>query len=423
MQPTLLFRLYRGVSALVLPFAAMRQVNRIRRLGFTAYRAHERLGHATAERRLGKLIWIHGASVGETKSALQLVARLRLREVQVLLTSGTGTSAQAVAGRLPDGAVHQFAPLDGLGPIRRFLDHWRPDLAVFVESELWPNLLSELAERSVPTALVNARLSDRSAERWHQVSDTAHYVLRGIQWAHCQDQRTCDHLQALGLGMAHTGVNLKSVQGPPLISSAELSRAKRWLGDRPVWVAASTHDGEEAIVLDAHRAALRRFPDLLLILVPRHPERADRIIPLISARGMAFAQRSRSEEPEWSHQVYLADTMGETDLWYTLAPVIFLGGSLVPVGGHTPFEPAAAGAAILHGPLYANFSEVYSQFSKKDASIEVHDDDTLSRELVSLLENPQKAIELGQRAKPLALSNLDALDDLATALMGLTNGD
>lgn len=424
MRPTALFHLYKAVTALALPFAARRAINKLRDAGVDVDRAHERLGHATAQRRAGTLIWFHGASVGEAKSVLPLMARIARDhpDVTLLLTSGTATSAQAVAQRLPHGAVHQFAPLDGTGPVGRFLRHWRPDLCVLVESELWPTLLDACARRAIPVALLNARLSDRSAQGWKRFPGTAAYVLRAIVMAHCQDGRSRNHLRDMGLEMAQQGANLKSMTGPPLISPDLVDAARAMLKGRPVWVAASTHRGEEEIVLDAHKSLVRDHPDLCLILVPRHPERAGEVLALIRAAGLSLAQRSTGGTPGDGAQVYLADTMGETDLWYSLSPIVFLGGSFADVGGHTPFEPAAAGTAILHGPLYANFAEAYAAFQLKDASVEVADGAALAAALATLLAHPDRAAQLAANARPLARTGDAALEGLSARLFSLADG-
>ncbi|WP_147106135.1 3-deoxy-D-manno-octulosonic acid transferase [Tateyamaria sp. syn59] len=421
MRPTALYRLYRALSAVALPFAARSAVGKLRRSGVPVHRAHERLGHATLERPLGPLIWFHGASVGEAKSVLPLLARIRdvAPGTQILLTSGTATSAEAVAPRLPETAMHQFSPLDGIGPLTRFLAHWRPDLCVLVESELWPNLLNLCAERDLPVALLNARLSDRSAAGWKKYPGTAAYVLRGIVWAHCQDRRSRDHLRDMGLDAAEQGTNLKSILGAPRVTSQALDSAHNGLAGRPVWVAASTHPGEEEHVLAAHKTLLRAHANLCLILVPRHPERADDILALIKKAGLSVAQRSAGSDLDADSQVYLADTMGETDLWYALSPMVFLGGSFSDVGGHTPFEPAAAHTAILHGPHYANFAEAYAAFRMKDASVEVRDGTALAAEVETLLTHPSRAAQLANNARPLAPTGTEALDQIAGRLFSL----
>ncbi|WP_415920922.1 3-deoxy-D-manno-octulosonic acid transferase [Tateyamaria sp. SN6-1] len=420
-RPTALFRLYQAATALTVPFFARGAVNKLRKAGVPVARAHERLGHATADRRLGPLIWFHGASVGEAKSVLPLLHHIAAvaPQVRLLLTSGTATSAEAVAPRLPQGAVHQFAPLDAAGPVDRFLGHWRPDLCVLVESELWPNLLDHCARRDLPVALLNARLSDSSARGWRKFPDTTAYVLRGIRHAHCQDQRTRDHLRAMGLGMAVAGANLKSLTAAPQVPASVRDAAFADLGGRPIWVAASTHTGEEADILTAHRALLRDHPDLCLILAPRHPERATEVMALIDAAGLTHSRRSTGGSLGDGAQVYLADTMGEMDLWYTLSPIVFLGGSFSDDGGHTPFEPAAAHTAILHGPHYANFAEAYAAFLLANASVQVANAAALAGAVHDLLTHPSRAAQLAACARPLARDGADVLPDMARELFAL----
>lgn len=413
--------LYRALSALALPFAARRQHRRITEAGFSEARARERLGHASVARPDGRLIWLHGASVGEAQSVLALSGRLAAQGVRVLLTSGTASSAQVIAGRLPQGVIHQFSPLDGRAAVRRFLDHWRPDLAVLVESELWPNLLLGCAARDVPVALLNARLSERSAARWARLPGTARRLLSGVVMAHCQDARTRDHLRQLGVAQAETGVNLKSVQPSPEVSNSELQTLRNSIGERPLWVAASTHAGEDEAVLAAHETLLRTYPELLLILMPRHPERRAEITALIGKNGLQYATRSTGDLPDAEAQVYLADTLGESALWYTLSPIVFLGGSLVQVGGHTPFEPAAAGCAIVHGPHYDNFAEVYAAFHAANASDEITSATSLAETITALLTDPARRSARAEAAKTLVDANTGALDDIAHALLKLSS--
>lgn len=421
MRPTAPFRLYRILTTLALPFIARSVVNKLRKAGVPVNRAHERLGHATKPKRLGPLIWFHAASVGEAKSVLPLMARLSdiQPELQLLLTSGTATSAQAVAQHLPLRTVHQFAPLDGTGPLRRFLDHWRPDLCVLVESELWPGLLDICARRDIPVALINARLSDQSVQGWLHFPATAQYVFRGIRFAHCQDRRSRDHLRAMGLSFAQQGQNLKAMIPPVTLPPNALDTVRSNLANRPVWVAASTHAGEEEGVLAAHQDLLRDHPNLCLILAPRHPERANEVLDLIHAVSLTVAQRSTGGTLSERPQVYLADTIGEMDLWYALCPIAFLGGSWTDAGGHSPFEPAVAHTAILHGQKYTNFAESYAAFLMKDASIEVPNSTALSQSVAMLLTHPSRAAQLAANARPLAHSSGAALNDIAGQFLAL----
>lgn len=421
MRPSALFRLYQLSSVLALPFLARHSIKKLRKAGIPVHRAHERLGHTTQPSRLGHVIWFRAASVGEAKSVLPLMDHLAQDQpsMQLILTTETATSAKVVTPHLSSRALHQFAPLDGSGPVKRFLDHWRPNLCVLVESELWPNQLDACARRNIPVALVNARLSDTSAQAWRRFPATTRYVLRGIKMAHCQSQRARDHLRAMGLGFAQQGQNLKAVTGLKSVDPKQVAAARTDLENRPVWVAASTHEGEEKGVLAAHKRLLETFPNLCLILVPRHPERAQHVRQLINTAGLTTAQRSRGDKLTNGKQVYLADTIGETSLWYSLSPITFLGGSWTDAGGHNPYEAAAEHTAILHGPKYDNFAESYEAFQRHDASVEVADNGALSQMIEHLLTDSSRAAQMAANARPLAQSGEAALKTLAAQLLNL----
>ncbi|MEO9819774.1 MAG: 3-deoxy-D-manno-octulosonic acid transferase [Paracoccaceae bacterium] len=416
---TALTAAYRVLASIALPFAARRTVAKLRQGGIDVHRTHERLGHATLERGLGDLIWIHAASVGESKSALILIERLLAMAptAQILVTTGTASSAKVLAPRLPSRAFHQFAPLDGRGPIKRFLRHWRPQIGIFIESEIWPNLINCAHDQGVPLALLNARLSEGSARNWSRAPKTARDIFGLFGIIHTQDTRTARALGALGLTHARIGVNLKSVLLPPRINELARARLEKQFGPRPLWAAVSTHPGEDEIMIKAHHQLRQSHPNAALILVPRHPERA-RGIRLL-CEGHSIAQRSLEEMPDTETSIYLADTLGETDLWFNLADLVCLCGSFSDVGGHTPFEPAAAGAAILHGPHYSNFEEVYAKFSEAGASLQVHDAETLAESLDLLIRQPDHARALGENARPLAKAGLEELDRLAAQCLTL----
>ncbi len=411
-------RLY-GVAANLLERLAYRRVSEnLARQGIAADRLPERAGHATAPRPEGRLMWFHAASVGESLSVLRLIEHLgRDRpDLSFLLTSGTATSAQIVGKRLPPRTTHQFAPLDSRRILRRFLAHWRPDAGVFVESELWPQMLRLSHAAGVPLALVNARISDGSARNWKRFPRTARHLMDHFRLIHCQDERTAAHLRDLGLPQATAGINLKSLAGALPHDPAELARMQDVIGARPVWLAASTHPGEDQVVLRAHRAMTGGHGDALLILVPRHPERAHEIERLIAEHGFEAARRSTGMDITGQTRVYLADTLGEMGLWYALSPLTCVCGSFSDVGGHNPFEPAHAGSAVLHGPRYANFAEAYAQMKAEDASVEVADADELGRVLNNYLDDPAALDALRDRARGFAAAQADVLDDFATAL-------
>lgn len=380
-----LMALYLGVSRLLPPLYRRVQRRRLAQGKEDPARSAERWGRARTGRPEGPLVWFHAASVGESLSLLGLIDALHAARpgVGVLVTTGTVTSAGLMEDRLPPFASHAFAPYDTHGAIRRFLDHWRPDLAVWAESELWPRLVHDTYRRGVPMLLINARLSAASARGWSRARGLARAMLTRFIEILAQDDETAHRLIALGAPAARVKVTgtLKEDAAAPGCDPAELARLQALLGDRPRWLAASTHPGEEEIVAEAHRA----FPGRLLILAPRHPERGPRIAADLRAAGWAVAQRSAQEDPGPDTQIYLADTLGEMGLWFRLAPVSFVGGSLTEVGGHNPYEPAALHSAILHGPHVANFAPVYARLAAADGALEVRGAESLQQGLAALL--------------------------------------
>ncbi|WP_371223496.1 3-deoxy-D-manno-octulosonic acid transferase [Roseovarius sp. 2305UL8-3] len=417
-RPTLLLRFYSLVANLLAPLAMSRVVAKLKAQGIEAKRFPERQGKATKDRPEGPLVWLHAASVGESLSVLRLIEHMGalFPNHSFLLTSGTATSAQIVAKRLPPRTIHQFAPLDSRKYLRRFLDHWRPAAAIFVESELWPQMLRETARAGVPLALVNARISETSARNWKRAARTSRALLSHFRMIHCQDQRTADHLTDLGLSQARAGQNLKSFSGALPFDAAELARMQTVLQGRPVWLASSTHPGEDQIMLEAHQALLAKMPALMLILVPRHPERAEDIEVMIAEAGLHGARRATGERIDGATQVYLADTLAETGLWYALCPITCLCGSFTPVGGHNPYEPAYAGSAVLHGPRYANFAQTYADMDASGGAVEVADGAALTDTLGKLLSAPDRMHKMGDKARQFADAQEDALDQIAQDL-------
>jgi 3-deoxy-D-manno-octulosonic-acid transferase len=416
--PTAMVRLYAAAADLIAPVAAGRAAAKLRAAGVDPKRIAERRGHASRPRPEGQLIWFHAASVGESLSVLRLIEHLGMMHpgLKFLITSGTATSAEIVAKRLPPRTQHQFAPLDARAYLRRFLDHWQPDAAVFVESELWPQMLRETARRGVPLALINARISASSARNWTRAAKTSRHILSHFTMIHCQDAQTAAFLVSLGRADAKQGTNLKSLSGALPFDADERARMQKLLKGRPLWLASSTHPGEDEIVLRAQKALLPNFPGLLLILVPRHPERASEIEVLIAEAGLVGARRSIGGQLDGKTQVYMADTLGETGLWYALSPVTCLCGSFTPVGGHNPFEPAHAGSAVLHGPLYANFAQVYAEMNAVGAAHEVADAPALTRQLDHLLSTASELRAMAEKARAFVADQSDAMDEIAQDL-------
>lgn len=396
-SPTLLFHSYRALTTLIAPLAYREVAKKLAAHGVTTTRQRERLGHASQPRPdlapEAPLIWFHGASVGESQAAITLINRLgTLRpEARFLLTSGTATSAEMAAKRLPACAQHQFAPLDSTAAVRRFLNHWQPTAGIFVESELWPITLATAKARGIPLALVNARLSKRSITSWRKKLPTAQFIMGMFDLLLTQNAEVAEDLVSIGAlpERVFPSGNLKAGAAALPQDPKAVAQLRDELGTRPIWIASSTHKGEEEVVLAAHRRLLKSHPDLCLLLAPRHPERAEEITHLINKAGLRWAQRSTGASISSETQVYLADTLGELGNWYALSPIVFLGGSLLPIGGHNPFEVASAGAAVLTGPHYSNFTETFPPMIKAGGALEISDAASLAQAVVHWLTTPQ----------------------------------
>ncbi|MEM8555263.1 MAG: 3-deoxy-D-manno-octulosonic acid transferase [Pseudomonadota bacterium] len=377
-------------------------------------RLPERRGEASLPRPENAfLIWFHAASVGESLSLLEVINRLAKNDksLHFLITTGTVTSAETLAARMPPSTVHQYVPLDTKTFVTKFLDHWRPNLAVWTESELWPTLILETAARGTPVALLNARLSDKSAKRWQRLGKSAKYLFSQFAAVQVQDDTTAAHLRRLGVppdAFAVTGT-LKEGTPPLPCDERELSHVVNILAGNPVWCAASTHPGEEEIVLKAHALARATLPDLALILVPRHPERSGDIYSLAQRAGFNVQRRSDGADFQKGVELYLADTMGELGLWYRLASVSFVGGSLVDMGGHNPYEPAALGSVILHGPHTRNFQDIYARLLAHGASAKVTSAEELAQAVQQNLD-PNISGPMAQTAWELSSSGADVTD-------------
>ncbi|MDB5508259.1 MAG: 3-deoxy-D-manno-octulosonic acid transferase [Hyphomicrobiales bacterium] len=378
---------YRGATALLGPFGPALLTWRRQRGKEDVRRMNERMGHPGQARPPGRLAWLHGASVGEGLALLPLVDHLRSRGFHVLITTGTVSSAQVLAGRMPGGAIHQYIPIDVPKFMRRFVDHWKPDLVMIAESELWPNLIFEVTDRGIPLVLVNARLSERSFQRWQRLPGFISGILQRIDLCLAQTKDDAARLMMLGAQRVQVSGNLKFDVSAPPVDSGKLAELSGLIGPRPVWVAASTHAGEEDVALAVHKQLVSRFPTLLTIVAPRHAQRGAEIGAMAQAQGVAPALRSQGAMPESRTGFYIADTMGELGLFYRLSSVVFVGKSMIGRGGQNPIEPAKLGSAILHGPHVANFSEVYRALDAAHGAMQVGDADTLARALALLLSD------------------------------------
>lgn len=387
-----LIPIYRGLTTLLGPVVRLYLGRRLRHGKEDALRFGEREGRPSRARPPGPLIWIHAASVGEAVSTLAFIDRLVAERpaLNMLVTTGTVSSARLLATRLPTGhAWHQYVPVDRPLYVRRFLDHWRPDLAIWVESELWPNLIVETRRRGVPIILLNGRMSLASYRRWQRVPALIRPLLSGFDLCLTQDAVQAERFARLGAPRALTVGDLKAAAAPLPVDQPGLDILTEALGARPRWLAASTHEGEEELAVAAHLLLRQRLPELCTIIAPRHPGRGAEIAALVARHGLKVARRSRGEPLTSDVAVYLADTLGELGVFYRLAGLAFIGGSTTTLGGHNPLEAALLDCAILHGPDMANTATVAEALRAAGGAEIVTDAPSLAAALERLLTDAE----------------------------------
>jgi len=423
--PGVRLRAYRTLTSLARPLAPLVLELRERRGKEEPARRMERLGRPSAPRPAGQLAWFHAASVGETLSILPLMSALaeRRNSLSFLLTTGTVTSAKLAAQRLGPRALHQYAPLDVPEYVSCFLDHWRPDLAIFAESEIWPNLILKSSERGIPLALVNARMTKRSYRRWQRNGGFARPLFSRFSLVLAQNETLARRFKSLGAAGAVASGNLKIDTPPPPVDAAELERLQPALDGRPLLIAACTHEGEDGIVADAHRQLRQSLPELCTIIAPRHPERGAAIAELLESQGLTVARRALGALPSRACDAYIADTIGELGMLYKLAPVAFIGGSLVDRGGHNPIEAVRQDAAVITGPHWHNFSDTYRALISHRAAIVVRSAPELANAAARLLADEAELRRMRARADS-ALSGLSgALPRTVEALLHYLPGE
>ncbi len=412
---------YRATARVATPAVWLLLRRRIARGKEDPARLDERWGHGAMARPDGPLLWIHAASVGESLAVLPLIDSLQAERpgLPILMTSGTVTSARLLAERLPPGVIHQYAPLDLPQVVERFLAHWRPSLALFVESELWPGMLRALARRRIALALVNARMSERSYRSWRRVRALARRLLGGVALVLAESPPSAARFRLLGAPQVSTPGNLKAAAAPLPADEAALAALRQAIGGRPCWIAASTHPGEEAEILEAHRRLAVQQPEVLTVIVPRHPDRGRSIATLAADGGLAVALRSRDTLPTAATELYVADTLGELGLFYRVAQLVFVGGSLVPKGGQNLLEPARLGRALLAGPHTENFAAVAEHLSAVGALFRVGDAESLAKSAALLLADGERRAAAEQAAEAAARTEARVLRQTMAALQPL----
>jgi 3-deoxy-D-manno-octulosonic-acid transferase len=412
----LALRAYRLATWAGSPLAGYLLASRLKRGKEDAARLTERRGETRIPRPDGPLVWIHGASVGEVAAIVPLIERIVAKEFNVLLTSGTVTSAKLATQWLPPGVIHQYVPLDAPRFVARFLNHWKPDLSLFTESDLWPNLILMSAERNIPLILVNGRVSERSYNRWRNAPGMIAALLRRFDLCLAQSAAYAARYRDLGAPRISTTGNLKLDVPEPPADRDNLRKLKAAIGDRATIAAASTHAGEETALIETHRRLRHTFPKLLTIIAPRHPDRGPGIVEIARDAGLKATQRSRGGLPDAQDDIYVVDTLGELGLVYRLAPIVFMGGSLASHGGQNPVEPIKLGAAVLHGPHVWNFAELYDALDSARGAELIGDVGRLTVRVGALLTDPKERARITGAARETVERLGGALDRTVTAL-------
>lgn len=408
----MILALYRLATLAATPAIALYLRRRAARGKEDVERLGERRGRASRARPPGTLVWLHAASVGEANSVLSLITRIQAARpaLRVLMTTGTVSSARLLAERLPASILHQYVPVDQPHWVRSFLDYWRPALALWVESELWPNLLNEAQSRRIPAILLNGRMSHRSFARWQRVPGLVGQLLGGFALCFAQSRAEGERFRTLGARRVLTAGNLKHSADPLPVDDDALAAMRAALRGRPLWLAASTHEGEDAAIAQAHRQVAAAVPGLLTIIAPRHSTRGSAIADALRAADLMVARRSAGDPVTAATEIYVADTMGELGLFYRVARVVFIGGSLIPHGGQNLLEPARLDCAILHGPHMANFQEIVDEMRAAGATREVADAALLGQAVITLLREPGARERQARAARHIAEAQRDVIE-------------
>ncbi|TPG57313.1 lipid IV(A) 3-deoxy-D-manno-octulosonic acid transferase [Ewingella americana] len=412
----MLLRLYQVLVYLIQPLIWIRLLLRSRKSPAYRKRWAERYGFCKGKVAPGGIM-LHSVSVGETLAAIPLVRALRHRypSLPITVTTMTPTGSERVQSAFGKDVHHVYLPYDLVGSVNRFLDQVNPKLVIIMETELWPNLINALHNRKIPLVIANARLSERSAKGYKKLGELIRKILQRITLIAAQNEEDGARFIALGLKrnqLAVTGSLKFDISVTPELAAKAITLRSQWASRRQVWIATSTHDGEESLLLEAHKTLLRTFPNLLLILVPRHPERFAVARELTQKAGLTFTQRSTGAVPSAATQVVIGDTMGELMLLYGIADIAFVGGSLVERGGHNPLEAAAHAIPVLMGPHTINFKDICAKLAEADGLITVTDTTSLVKEISTLLTDEDYRLYYGRHAVEVLRQNQGALQRL-----------
>lgn len=419
-----MLKLYKTITGASEPFLKLLLKKRLRAGKEDGLRIKERKGKTPLDRPEGKLYWLHAASVGEAQSALILIHALLKndKKVHILVTTGTKTSAEMMAKKLPERTTHQFYPLDHPKWVARFLDHWSPDFVFWMESELWPNMLGNIKARDIPAVLINARLSPRSFKRWQKFRSSITDILSTFTIILSQTEQEGEYYKALGAQNVYVTDNIKYSADALDYSEQDFGKIHARIKNRPTWLYASTHKGEETLACDIHAELKQRIPDLLTIIVPRHPERGREIVPLCEKFDLDTLTRGRSKRlPDADTDIYIADTLGELGLFYSLSPIAVIGRSFSDDGGggHNPIEAAQLGCSVLHGPNVQNLQDIFDDMNQCGAAVKVEDKEQFIEELQKLFSDQSYLQNLQNKANDFAGAKTRVIDTVMDHLKPL----
>ena len=399
MADSILYSVYNSLGYVATPILHWLFARRVAQGKEVVERKGERFGISQQSRPPGSLMWFHAASVGETNSVLPLIKSYAEQDISILFTSGTVTSANIAQDNLPKGVIHQFVPYDIKPIVKRFLEAWKPSVAIFVESEIWPAMLDELQTRQIPSFLVNGRMSESSYKSWRKIRGMSNSLFSNIDLCFAQSDIDTERFSNLGVPRVESIGNLKFEIEPLSYNENLYNEIVNQVKNRPRWLAVSTHEGEEELIIAAHQLLKEKFPELLTIILPRHPKRGPEILKLCEASKLNANIRSKQRTIDNTNEIHIADTLGEVGLFCRLSDIVFLGGSFVNLGGHNPIEPAQLNCAILTGPNIDNNKRIFEAFFKVNASLLVKNTDELVAIVHDLLESPDRVAELATNAK------------------------
>ena len=414
-------KIYNTLIAILYPLVIKRYINkRLAKGKEDAKRFNERIGRPNMERPEGKLIWLHGASVGESISMLPLIQKIldTYPDAHVMVTTGTVTSADVMNKRLPERAFHQFIPIDNPFFTTRFVKHWQPDVALWFESELWPAMLSSIKRKNIPLILINGRISNKSFKRWQQFDFICKELLSCFSLCLGQSEEDAYRLQVLGATNTMCLGNLKYAGLPLPIDEEKKNDILSQIGNRTFWLASSTHNDEEIRIAKVHKRLKQKFPNLLTIIAPRHPHRGEEIKSEIEKIELKASLRSENEKITPKTDIYIANTIGEMGIWYDISQIVFIGGSLIPHGGQNFIEPSRVRDAVIVGPHMHNFTDAMNRAKKADAVIQVTDTEELGEMIEQLIENKELLEAKRSLAYNWASSEAKVLDGIMDKVKG-----